>query len=69
MPCVQRIVRAKHIRKVVCGVKEPETFVGENEGRKILKEDGIEVVYVSGLEEEILSVATAGHTKKEEGAK
>jgi pyrimidine deaminase RibD-like protein len=63
MPCVQRILRAKKIKKVVCGVEEPETFVGENEGRKILQEAGIEVVYVSGLEDEILKVATAGHEK------
>jgi pyrimidine deaminase RibD-like protein len=63
MPCVQRILGAKKIRKVVCGVKEPETFVGENEGRKVLEEASIEVVYVSGLEEDILKVATAGHEK------
>jgi pyrimidine deaminase RibD-like protein len=63
MPCVQRILRAKKIKKVVCGVEEPEIFVGENEGRKILRDAGIEVIYVSGLEEEILKVATAGHEK------
>ena len=51
------------IRKVVCGVREPEKFVGENEGRKRLEEAGIEVVHVPGLEEEILKVATAGHGK------
>jgi len=63
MPCVQRILRAKKIKKVVCGVEEPETFIGENEGRKILRDAGIGVVYVSGLEEDILKVATAGHVK------
>jgi len=63
MPCVQRILRAKKIKKIVCGVEEPEIFVGENEGRKILRDAGIEVIYVSGLEEEILKVATAGHEK------
>jgi pyrimidine deaminase RibD-like protein len=61
MPCVQRILMAKKIKKVVCGVEEPETFIGENEGRKVLRDAGIEVIYVSGLEEEILKVATAGH--------
>jgi len=63
LPCVQRILRAKKIKKVVCGVEEPETFVGENEGRKILQNAGIEVIYVPGLEKEILKVATAGHNK------
>lgn len=51
------------IAKVYVGVKEPETFVGENQGRNILEEDGVEVVLVAGLEEEILNVATAGHVK------
>ncbi|KIW03210.1 uncharacterized protein PV09_05435 [Verruconis gallopava] len=63
LPCVQRILRAKHIRKVICGVREPEKFVGENQGRKILADAGIEVLYVNGLEEDILKVATAGHAK------
>lgn len=66
MPCVQRILRAKHIKKVVCGVNEPERFVGENQGRQILADAGIDVVYVDGLEEEILKVATAGHVEDDE---
>jgi pyrimidine deaminase RibD-like protein len=69
LTCVERILRLRGrdggvaIRKVVCGVREPEKFVGENEGRKRLEEAGIEVVHVGGLEEEILEVATAGHAK------
>lgn len=63
LSCVERILRAKKIAKVVCGVEEPETFVGENAGRKILRDAGIEVIYVKGLEEGILKVATAGHVK------
>ncbi|RMZ74684.1 cytidine deaminase [Pyrenophora seminiperda CCB06] len=69
MPCADRIIRTKgkddkqRIKKVFLGVKEPEKFVGENEGRKKLEEHGIECVHVSGLEELILSVATAGHEK------
>ena len=67
---MERILRLRRqggevaIRKVVCGVREPEKFVGENEGRKRLEEAGIEVVHVGGLEEEILEVATAGHGKE-----
>ncbi|KAF2812240.1 cytidine deaminase-like protein [Mytilinidion resinicola] len=63
--CVERIVETRSkgggIRKVYVGVKEPETFVGDNQGRKILEDAGVEVVLVGGLEEEILRVATAGH--------
>jgi len=68
--CVERILKLRRadgsaaIRKVVCGVSEPEKFVGENLGRKRLEEAGIEVVHVPGLEEEILEVATAGHEKE-----
>lgn len=69
LTCVERILRLRRedgrpaIGRVVCGVKEPETFVGENEGRKRLVDAGIEVVHVQGLESEILEVATAGHVK------
>jgi len=69
LTCVERILKLRRsdgsvaVRKVVCGVNEPEKFVGENVGRKRLEEAGIEVVHISGLEEEILDVATAGHEK------
>lgn len=62
LPCVQRIVRAG-IKTVVSGVREPEKFVGENEGRKALEEAGVKCIFQPGLEEEILAVATAGHSK------
>ena len=67
LPCVDRILRTKNkmgqivIKKVYLGVKEPEKFVGENKGRAKLEEHGIECVPVSGMEGEILKVATAGH--------
>ncbi|KAL3423249.1 cytidine and deoxycytidylate deaminase [Phlyctema vagabunda] len=63
--CVERILRIgrKGIKRVYVGVKEPETFVGENIGRQRLEDAGIEVVLVDGLEKDILSVATAGHVK------
>lgn len=69
LPCVERILRTRRvdgklaISKVYVGVKEPETFVGQNEGRGKLEGSGVEVVLVEGLEEEILKVATAGHVK------
>lgn len=55
------------IKAVYVGVREPETFVGVNEGRRMLEDAGIEVVHVGGLEEEILRVATEGHKKENEG--
>lgn len=69
LPCVDRILRTKKqdgtaaIKKVYLGVKEPEKFVGENQGRAKLEGHGIECIHVPGLEEEILRVATAGHHK------
>ena len=70
LTCVERILRLKRedgsvaVKKVVCGVSEPEKFVGANVGRARLEEAGIEVVHASGLEDEILEVATAGHEKE-----
>ncbi|KAK6594799.1 cytidine and deoxycytidylate deaminase zinc-binding region [Botrytis cinerea] len=61
-PCAKRLSG-----NVVVGVKEPEKFVGENEGRRRLEEAGIEVLLVEGLEEEILKVATAGHVPVSDG--
>lgn len=52
------------IKTVVCGVGEPETFVGVNEGKKKLQDAGIEVVHASGLEAYILKVAKAGHVQE-----
>ena len=64
VPCVDRIIRAGKIRTVVIGVAEPDTFVAENTGRKKLRDAGIEVLHVGGLETEILKVATAGHVTR-----
>ena len=69
LPCVDRILQLKRldgkqaIGKVYIGVSEPETFFGINEGRQKLRDAGIEVIHVAGLEDEILRVATAGHPK------
>ena len=71
-PCVDRILALKTaegeqaIEKVYVGVSEPETFVGVNAGKRKLEEAGIVVEKVEGFEEEILSVATAGHVKEGE---
>lgn len=66
MPCVERVLRQKSwITKVYVGVQEPETFVGQNTGRRVLEDAGIEVHLVPGLEAEILQIATAGHLAPE----
>ena len=71
LPCVDRILRLKRpdgsqaIEEVYLGVKEPETFVSVNEGRRRLEDAGIQVVHVPGFEDEILRVATAGHPRTE----
>ena len=64
-PCVERVLRQKSwIKKVYVGVQEPDTFVKQNEGQRKLRDAGIEVVHVAGMEDEILAVAKAGHIKK-----
>ena len=61
-PCTERILNLNGaIKTVFIGVKEPEKFVGENEGRKRLEDADITVVHVTGLESRILEVITAGH--------
>ncbi|MCJ1388400.1 hypothetical protein MMC18_001247 [Xylographa bjoerkii] len=70
-PCIDRILKTRNgsyggIQTVYLGVSEPETFVGQNTGRARLEAAGIQCVHVSGFEQEILEVATAGHPQKEE---
>lgn len=60
--CVERILRLSGgIKVVYVGIKEPETFIGVNAGRKRLEEAGIKVQFVEGMEDRILKVSTAGH--------
>lgn len=67
--CVERILGLKSksgrqaINRVYIGATEPGTFVQDNKGRQRLAEVGIDVVLVPGMEQDILSVATAGHKK------
>ncbi|KAI1758272.1 cytidine deaminase-like protein [Xylaria castorea] len=64
-PCVDRILAiGKRIKTVYVGVQEPDTFVSGNSSRRKLEKAGIEVRLVSGLEKNILEVATAGHETK-----
>ena len=68
VPCTERILQTQSgasggIKTVYLGVEEPEIFVGENTGRKKLQAAGIECIHITGLEDEILKVATAGHKR------
>ena len=68
LPCVERILRTRQaanggIKIVYVGVTEPEKFVGENTGKAKLEAVGIGYVHISGFEEQILEIATAGHLK------
>lgn len=69
-PCVDRILGTMAgvnggIKTVYLGSAEPDTFVGENAGRSRLEAAGIVCIHVPGLEEEILEVAKAGHTRND----
>lgn len=68
VPCTERILNTRHgtnggIKTVYLGMTEPLIFVGENTGKSKLEEAGIRCVHVTGLEEEIMRVATAGHKR------
>ncbi|KAH8426627.1 putative DRAP deaminase [Aspergillus melleus] len=60
--CVDRILKLKDVvRAVYVGIREPETFIAENTGRKMLEGAGVKVEVVEGMQQRILEVATAGH--------
>ena len=65
--CVNRILRLKGaIKSVYVGIKEPDVFVGENKGAGIdrLRDAGVEVLFLEGMEDRILEVSLGGHEKK-----
>ena len=60
--CAERILSLNGaIKMVYVGIKEPEVFVGKNEGIKRLEDAGIPVQFVQGMTEQILEISTAGH--------
>ncbi|CAF9923163.1 MAG: hypothetical protein HETSPECPRED_005258 [Heterodermia speciosa] len=60
--CVERILGLGGAVKVVyVGIREPEVFVGENEGMERLRGAGVLVEVVEGMQDQILKVSTAGH--------
>lgn len=60
--CVERISKLSEMIKVVyVGIKEPETFISEDTGRRRLEDAGIIVQFVEGMDHRILEVSTTGH--------
>ncbi|KAI0374912.1 cytidine deaminase-like protein [Pilatotrama ljubarskyi] len=57
-PCADAIIAAR-IRRCFIGVGEPDDFV-QCEGAQKLKDAGVEVIWLSGLEKECLEVARMG---------
>ena len=58
-PCADALIAAK-IRRCFIGVGEPDDFVN-CEGAQKLKNAGVEVIWINGLEKECLEVARTGH--------
>ena len=58
-PCSNAIVEAR-LRRCFIGVGEPDDFVN-CEGAQRLKDAGVEVIWVKGLEDKCLEVARTGH--------
>ncbi|KAJ7581474.1 diaminohydroxyphosphoribosylamino-pyrimidine deaminase [Mycena floridula] len=58
-PCADALLLAK-VKRCYIGVAEPDDFV-KCEGTQKLKDGGVQVFYIKGLEEECLRVARRGH--------
>lgn len=60
-PCADALIDA-HVRRCFIGVAEPDDFVN-CEGAQKLKDAGIEVIWLKGLEQQCLDVARRGRTE------
>ncbi|EOO04079.1 putative drap deaminase protein [Phaeoacremonium minimum UCRPA7] len=63
MTCVTRILRLEGAIKIVyVGIKEPGTFIANNDGQQRLEANGVKVVFpVDHWKEKITEVSMAGH--------
>lgn len=60
--CVERIVALQGaIKTVYVGITEPDTFIAGNSGKERLEASGIKMVFLQGLEDQIMRVTMAGH--------
>lgn len=62
-PCADALVSAR-VKRCFIGVGEPDDFV-KCEGARKLRDAGIEVIWLQGLEAECLSIARKGHEPQE----
>ncbi|KAI0966986.1 cytidine deaminase-like protein [Xylaria arbuscula] len=63
MTCATRILRLKDaIKTVYVGIREPGTFIANNDGQERLEASGVKAVYpVEHLHEKITEISLAGH--------
>ncbi|CVL10612.1 related to RIB2-DRAP deaminase [Fusarium proliferatum] len=63
MTCVNRILRLKSVIKTVyVGIREPGTFIANNDGQQKLEANGIKVVYpVDHWRDKIMEISMTGH--------
>ncbi|KAI4604029.1 hypothetical protein KJ359_000155 [Pestalotiopsis sp. 9143b] len=62
--CVNRIVALKsQIKTVYVGISEPDTFIKDNSGKKVLESSGVRFVKIDDdeLQQELMEVPMAGH--------
>lgn len=62
--CATRIVGLKGaIKKVYVGIREPSTFIANNDGQERIERAGVKVVYpVDHIRDRIMQVSLAGHS-------
>ncbi|KAF2250701.1 hypothetical protein BU26DRAFT_529870 [Trematosphaeria pertusa] len=65
--CCDRIVALKDkLKTVYVGIREPNTFIVDNDGKKRLEGEGIRFEMVEGARNLCYEVAMTGHEKKSE---
>lgn len=63
MTCATRILRLEGaIKTVYVGIREPSTFIADNDGQKRLEANGVRVIYpVEHWRDRITAISMAGH--------
>ncbi|KAG6336404.1 hypothetical protein ID866_2677 [Astraeus odoratus] len=59
-PCADALIQAR-IKRCIIGVGEPDDFV-KCEGARKLRDEGIEIVWLQGMQTACLAAARRGHT-------
>ena len=62
--CVERILALKdRLKTVYVGIKEPGTFIANNQGQKRLEAADVRVIRLERMEDRVMEVTMAGHNK------